>query len=144
MSLHQSDKVINKLTKFIMKDGKKHLAMNILDDCFVTLRTKYQIEDPISFTRSAIENAKPVVETRKHFVGGRAVHVPTPCNPHRQQSLALRFIRDSFRKRKELGSANRLAKELVELKDFSGGAYKMRDDLHKRAEQNRGFAHFYK
>lgn len=93
MSLYQGDKVIAKLTNFIMRGGKKSLAMRIIDDSFVTMRAKHGIEDPVAFTRNAVENAKPIVETRKHYVGGRALHVPIPCNPKRQESLALRFIR---------------------------------------------------
>lgn len=76
-----------------MKDGKKFSALRILDKCFSLLREKYNIEDPASFTRNAIEIAKPVVEVRKHYVGGRAIQIPIPCRPHRQESLAIRFIR---------------------------------------------------
>lgn len=93
MSLHQFDPVIAKLTRMIMKDGKKHCALRILDDCFTLLRTKHSIQDPASFTRNAVELAKPVVEVRKYVVGGRTIHVPAPCRPNRQESLALRFIR---------------------------------------------------
>lgn len=85
--------MIAKLTNFVMRGGKKSLAMRIIDDSFVAMRAKHGIEDPVAFTRNAVENAKPIVETRKHYVGGRALHVPIPCTPKRQESLALRFIR---------------------------------------------------
>lgn len=93
MSLHQFDPVISKLTRVIMKDGKKHAALRIIDDCFTVLRFQYNIVDPATFTRNAVDTAKPIVEVRKYTVGGRTLQVPTPCRPHRQQSLALRFIR---------------------------------------------------
>lgn len=93
MSLYQNDQVIAKLTRIIMKDGKKHCALQILDDCFALLRSKYSVEDPASFTRACVQIAKPVVETRKYVIGGRTIGVPTPCRPQRQESLALRFIR---------------------------------------------------
>lgn len=93
MSLYQFDPVLSKLTRIIMMHGKKHAALRIIDDCFVILRDKHGVADPASFTRNCIEMAKPMVELRKYNVGGRTVQVPTPCRPHRQQSLALRFVR---------------------------------------------------
>lgn len=93
MSLHQFDPVISKLTRVIMKDGKKHAALRIIDTCFSVLRSDYNVADPAAFTRGAVEAAMPIVELRKYTVGGRTLQVPTPCRPHRQQSLALRFIR---------------------------------------------------
>lgn len=144
MSLHQTDRVVSKLTRVIMQHGKKHAALRIIDDCFVQLRAKHAVEDPASFTRAAIDLAKPVVETRKYIVSGRTLHIPTPCRPHRQESLALRFIRDAFRARSEHGSGLRLANELVDLNKRSGAAFRMRDELHRKAEANRAFAHYVK
>lgn len=126
----------------IMKDGKMHCALRIIDDCFIHLRTVHNIDHPAQFALSALENAKPIVELRRHKVSGRSLQVPVPCKPHRQVSLATRFVRDAFRDRKEHGSALRLANELLDLDRKTGNAWKMREDLHRRAEQNRAFAHF--
>lgn len=142
MSLHLQNPVISKLARIIMKDGKMHCALRILDDCFVHLRSKHGVENPAEFTVRAIDIAKPVVELRKYKVSGRSLQVPTPCRPRRQESLAMRFLRDAFRDRKENGAGIRLANELVELEQKTGRTWKTREELHKRAEQNRSFAHF--
>lgn len=93
MSLYVRDPVIGRLIRIIMRDGKKHCAMRIVDDSFSVLRTQHGIANPFEFTKRAIENAKPLVETRKYRASGRAIHVPVPCKPARQESLALRFLR---------------------------------------------------
>lgn len=121
-----------------------HCALRIIDDCFIHLRTVHNVDHPAQFTVRALENAKPLVELRKYKVSGRALQVPIPCRPHRQVSLATRFVRDAFRERKEQGSSLRLASELIDLEQRTGRAWKMREDLHRRAEQNRAFAHFAK
>lgn len=166
MSLHLNDPHIHKLVRMIMQDGKKHAALRIVDTAFKHLRQKHDIADPRIFTLRAMENAKPVVETRKYKAGGRSLQVPIPCREQRQESLATRFIRyvstlmialgfgsdlflwfllfdrDAFRQRKELGSGIRLAEELVDLEAKKGKAFQMREEVHRLAERNRTYAHY--
>lgn len=125
-----------------MKDGKKHSALRIIDDALVHLRVKHNVADPVTFTKQAIDKAKPLVELRRYKASGRALQIPAPCSPARQESLATRFIRDAFRLRKERGSGLRLAAELHDLGNGTGGAFKRREEMHKKAEANRAFAHF--
>ncbi|PXF41996.1 30S ribosomal protein S7 [Gracilariopsis chorda] len=142
MSLHLSDPIVHKLVRMIMKHGKKHAALKIVDDAFHILRSKHNVGSPIALFHRAVANAAPVVETRGYKASGRTVHVPLPCGPKRSQSLAMRFIRDAFRERKENGGGLKLANELFALEKRQGGAYSRREEMHKRAEANRAFAHF--
>ncbi|KAI0560868.1 30S ribosomal protein S7 [Gracilaria domingensis] len=127
-----------------MKDGKKHAALRIVDDAFHILRTQQNVGSPVALLHRAVTNAAPVVETRRYKAGGRALQVPMPCGPKRSQSLAMRFIRDAFRERKEHGGGLKLANELAALDKREGGAFARREEMHKRAEANRAFAHFMK
>lgn len=93
MSLHQQNMLIARLTRIIMKDGKKHCALKIIDDCFSILRKDHNISNPVQFTEVAIDNAKPIVELMKYKVSGRSLQIPIACRPNRQESIALRFLR---------------------------------------------------
>lgn len=93
MSLHLHNPSISKLARMIMKDGKMHCALRIIDDCFAHLRFMHGIQHPAAFAERAIENAKPIVELKRYRVSGRALQVPAPCKPARQASLATRFVR---------------------------------------------------
>jgi small subunit ribosomal protein S7 len=93
MSAHLRDPVIARLVNIVMKDGKKHAALRIVDDCLWIIKRDNAVQEPVEFVRRAIDNAKPLVELRRYKSGGRSLQVPTPCGPHRQEGLALRFIR---------------------------------------------------
>lgn len=93
MSLHLRDPAIAKLARVIMKDGKMHASLRIIDTCFEHLRVAHNIQHPAAFTKRALRNARPVVELRKYKVSGRALQIPVPCRPARQESLAVRFVR---------------------------------------------------
>lgn len=93
MSGHLRDPVIKRLVNIIMKDGKKHAAISIVDKCFWILKNQMKVESPAEFTKRAIENAKPLVELKKYVMAGRTLQIPIPCRPDRQEGVALRFIR---------------------------------------------------
>lgn len=93
MSLYLRDPVIGRLVNMIMYDGKKHVAEKIVDKSMWILKRDHRVEDPLNYVKTAIENAKPLVDLRKFRLGGKSIRVPSPCRPERQQSLALRFIR---------------------------------------------------
>lgn len=142
MAAHLRDPVISRLVNVVMRDGKKHAALNILDDCFWILKRDMAVADPVAFTLRAVDNAKPLVELKKHKAAGRTIQVPAPCRPRRQEGLALRFIRDAFRSRKEHGSGLKLARELADLEAKTGTAFRRREEMHKLAEANRAYSHF--
>lgn len=93
MSAHLRDPVISRLVNIIMKHGKKHSALRIVDDCMWILKRDFGVAVPVEFVKRAIDHAKPLVELRRHKAGGRTLQVPAPCMPRRQEGLALRFIR---------------------------------------------------
>lgn len=93
MSLYVRDAVVSRLVRAIMRDGKKHSALRIVDESLAILRKDFSVERPVDFLKRAVENAKPLVELKKMKASGRALQVPSPCQPGRQESLAMRFIR---------------------------------------------------
>ena len=90
----------------------------------------------------AIENIKPILEVKSRRVGGATYQVPIEVRPVRQQSLAMRWIVDSARKRNERTMAQRLANELMDAADQKGAAFKKKEDVYKMAEANKAFAHY--
>jgi small subunit ribosomal protein S7 len=142
MSAHLRDPVISRLVNIVMMHGKKHAALRIVDECLWILKRDVGVAAPVDFVKRAIDNAKPLVELRRYKAGGRNLQVPAPCRPHRQEGLALRFIRDAFRDRKEHGSGLKLAREIAELESRSGKAFRRREEIHKLAEANRAYSHF--
>ncbi|BAM83414.1 mitochondrial ribosomal protein S7, precursor [Cyanidioschyzon merolae strain 10D] len=142
MSLYTADSVLSKLVNILMRDGKKSTAQRIVDEAFWILKREYQVPDPASYAKEAIEQAKPVVELTRYRLSGRNLQVPSPLMPHRATALALRAIRDAVRsERRERGAAARLAAELVDIHRQQGVAWKRRQDLHKMAEANKMFTH---
>jgi ribosomal protein S7 len=93
MSAHLRDPVIARLTNIVMMHGKKHAALRIIDDCLWILKRDMAVAEPVEFVKRAIDNAKPLVELKRHKAAGRVIQVPAPCLPRRQEGLALRFVR---------------------------------------------------
>jgi small subunit ribosomal protein S7 len=132
------------VTKFIncmMWDGKKSVAERIFYAAMERVRQRTK-EDPLKIFKQAIENAKPKVEVRSRRVGGATYQVPVEVNPHRQLSLAIRWLVNAARERGEKRMIERLANELIEASQNKGGAVKKREDTHRMAEANRAFAHY--
>mmetsp|Transcript_2413 Transcript_2413/g.4169 ORF Transcript_2413/g.4169 Transcript_2413/m.4169 type:complete len:153 (+) Transcript_2413:1126-1584(+) len=137
-----ADPVVSRMVRIIMWDGKKTIAQKIVAESLRSLRTDHRVERPVEFLKDSVERAKPLMECRKLSVAGRTMNIPTPCPPDRQESLALRFIRDAFRKRKGgMSSGRKLAMELVDLSKGTGEAKRRRDELHKQAEANKVYAY---
>ena len=99
-------------------------------------------EDPVKIFNSAINNVKPNLEVRSRRVGGATYQVPVEVKPSRSQALALRWIMDATRKRKNKTMAEKLYFELLDASQNKGSAIKKREDTHKMAESNKAFAHF--
>ena len=133
--------VISKFINSIMYDGKRSKAEKILYDALDIIKAKSK-EDPIKIFNSAISNVKPNVECRSRRVGGAAYQVPVEVKAKRAQALALRWLMESTRKRKNKTMAERLHLELLDASQNKGSAIKKREDTHKMAEANKAFAHF--
>jgi small subunit ribosomal protein S7 len=130
-------KFINKL----MKGGKKSLATRILYTSFdiIAERTK---RNPLEVFEQAIKNAAPVLEVKPRRVGGATYQIPVEVPPDRQISLAMRWLVQSARNRPGKSMAEKLAGELMDAAQGTGGAIKKKETVHKMAEANKAFAHY--
>ncbi|AEH22850.1 ribosomal protein S7 [Thermodesulfobacterium geofontis OPF15] len=134
--------LVAKFINNLMKDGKKNIARKIFYEALEKLREKSGGEDPLKIFEKAVENVKPLLETRTRRVGGANYQVPVEVRPERQISLAIKWIINAARSRHEKTMVERLANELWDAYNEKGAAIKKRDDTHKMAESNRVFAHY--
>ena len=133
--------IIPKLINSIMYDGKKTIAEKIIYDAIDKIKVKSK-EDPINVFNEAINNIKPTVEVRSRRVGGATYQVPVEVKSKRAQALAIRWLVDSARKRKDKHMSDKIFNELFDAYEKKGAAVKKREDVHKMAESNKAFAHF--
>ena len=132
--------VISKFINSIMYDGKRSTAEKILYDAMEKMKGKN--DDPLKVFNAAISNVKPNIQVRSRRVGGATYQVPVEEKSSRGQSLALRWILDASRKRKNKSMSDKLFAELMDASQNKGSAIKKREDTHKMAESNKAFAHF--
>ena len=133
--------IIPKLINSIMYDGKKTVAEKIIYDAIDKIKSKSK-DEPIEIFNTAINNIRPTVEVRSRRVGGATYQVPVEVKAKRSQALALRWLMDATRKRKNKTMAEKLYAELLDASQNKGSAIKKREDTHKMAESNKAFAHF--
>nr|WP_078747371.1 30S ribosomal protein S7 [Mycoplasmopsis verecunda] len=133
--------IVTKLINQIMLDGKKSIAQDILYSAFNIIKEKTNRE-PMEVFLEAVENITPQLEIRTRRIGGTNYQVPTEVSPRRKQTLALRWLVQYSRLRNEKTMDVRLANEIIDASNKTGGAIKKREDTHKMAEANRAFAHF--
>ncbi len=129
--------VINK----ILLKGKKDTARKIVYDALEIVERRVN-QDPTIVLKRAIENIRPQVEVRSRRVGGSSYQVPVEVPPRRSNTLAVRWLVNFARKRREPRMAMRLANEIMDASNNSGAAVKRKEDIHKMAESNRAFAHY--
>ena len=133
--------IIPKLINSIMHDGKKITAEKIVYDAIEKIKTKSK-DEPITVFNDAINNVRPTVEVRSRRVGGATYQVPIEVKSKRSQALALRWIIDASRKRKDKKMSDKLFNEIYDAYQNKGSAIKKKEDTHKMAESNKAFAHF--
>lgn len=133
--------VVTQLTNKVMLHGKKSTAEKIVYDAMSIIETKTGTE-PLSTVKRALENVKPPLEVRSRRVGGATYQVPVEVKPRRASTLAIRWIVDYSRARREKTMAECLANELMDAANGLGAAMKKRDDMQKMAESNKAFAHY--
>ena len=134
-------KTVTRLINNIMLDGKKGVAQRIVYDAFDTIKEKTG-KDPVEVFEDAMNNVMPVLEVKARRVGGANYQVPIEVRPDRRETLGLRWITLFSRKRSERTMAERLANELLDATNSTGGAFKKKEDTHKMAEANKAFAHY--
>lgn len=137
-----SSKLVTKLINQVMVDGKRAIAQHIVYSAFDIIKEKTG-GDALDVFNTAVENVKPVLETKGRRVGGATYQVPMEIRPERRQTLAIRWIVMFARKRNgERNMDEKLAGELMDAYNQTGASIKKRDEMHRMAEANKAFAHY--
>jgi small subunit ribosomal protein S7 len=124
-----------------MYDGKKTTSEKIIYDALEKIRNKTK-DDPIKIFNEAIANIRPNLEVRSRRVGGATYQVPQEVKAKRSQTLALRWLLEATRKRKNKSMSDKLFSELMDASQKKGAAMKKRENTHRMAESNKAFAHY--
>ena len=133
--------IIPKLINSIMNDGKKTIAEKIIYEAIDKIKSKSK-EEPINIFNEAINNLRPTVEVRSRRVGGATYQVPVEVKTKRSHALALRWLVEASRKRKDKQMSDKIFNEIYDAYQNKGSAIKKKEDTHKMAESNKAFAHF--
>ena len=133
--------ILSKFINFIMYDGKKSAAEKIIYTALDQIKSKTK-EDPLKIFNDAINNIRPNLEVRSRRVGGATYQVPDEVKTKRSQALALKWLLEASKKRKNKTMSDKLFNELMDASQKKGGAIKKREDTHKMAESNKAFAHY--
>ena len=136
-----NSKLVTRLINNIMLDGKKGVAQKIVYGAFDIIQEKTG-NDPLETFENAMENVMPVLEVKARRVGGATYQVPMEVRAERRQTLGLRWITAYSIQRSERTMKERLAGEILDAINSTGGAFKKREDTHKMAEANKAFAHY--
>ena len=136
-----NSKVVTRLVNYIMLDGKKGVAQEIVYDAFDIVKEKTG-NDPLEMFEKAMENLMPNLECKTRRVGGANYQVPLEVSPARRETLGLRWLTAYSRARGEKTMSARLAAEIIDATNGVGGSVKKREDTHKMAEANKAFAHY--
>ena len=133
--------LVTKLVNSIMLDGKKGVAQKVVYGAFDIIKEKTGKDALETFT-AALENIMPTLEVKARRVGGATYQVPIEVRPERRQTLGLRWLTSYARNRGEKTMKERLAGEIMDAANSTGGAVKTREDVHKMAQSNQAFAHY--
>ena len=133
--------LITQLVNKVMLHGKKSTAQSIVYDAMKAIEVKTGGES-LAAVKRAIDNVKPPLEVRSRRVGGATYQVPVEVRPRRATTLAIRWIVENARSRREKTMAECLSAELMDASNGLGASMKKRDDMQKMAESNKAFAHY--
>ena len=136
-----NSKLVTKLINNIMYDGKRGVAQKIVYDAFKIVEEKSG-KNALEAFQEALNNVMPVLEVKARRIGGSTYQVPMEVREERRQTLGLRWIRTYSRNRSERTMAEKLAGEIVDAINSTGGAFKKKEETHRMAEANRAFAHY--
>ena len=135
--------LVTELVGVVLKQGKKTIAEQIVYTALETLGQKLEgPETPLEKFEICLENIKPRLEVKSRRIGGANYQVPMEVRPARRQTLGLRWLVRYARERSERTMCERLANELIDASNSTGGAFKKKEEMHKMAEANRAFAHY--
>jgi len=133
--------LISKFINTVLKMGKKSLAEKIVYEAMEQVKQKSK-EDPLKTFEKAVENVRPLLETKSRRVGGATYQVPVEVPLIRSSSLAVRWLIIYARERAGKSMVEKLSAEILDAANSKGGAFKKKEDIHKMAESNRAFAHY--
>ncbi len=136
------NKTVSKFINCLMWEGKKSKASKVFYEAMKIIESKMPDVQPLEVFETAVENVKPLLEVRSKRVGGASYQVPMQVRPHRQQSLAFRWIIAAARGKSGKPMHVRLAAELMDAYRKEGTAITTRENVHRMAEANKAFAHF--
>lgn len=136
-----NDLLVAKFVNYMMWDGKKSTSRKMVYESFNLIEQKTK-KPAIEVFKKAVDNVQPLIEVRSRRVGGATYQVPMEVRPERRIALALRWIRNYSRDRKEQTMAGKLSAELIAAANGEGAAVKKKDEVHRMAEANKAFAHF--
>jgi small subunit ribosomal protein S7 len=134
--------MVQRLINKSMLDGKKLVAERAVYDALEIAAKKLGSENPLEIFEKALSNVSPSFEVKSRRVGGANYQIPFPIQGHRQLHFAFSWLVQAARIRKGMSYSQRLALEIVDAYNETGGAYKKKEDTHRMAEANRAFAHF--
>ncbi len=136
-----NNRLVTQLINKVLWDGKKSVAEGIVYGSFAIIEEKSG-QDPLAVFKKAMDNVRPTLEVKPKRVGGATYQVPMEVNTRRATTLAIRWIVDYSRKRKEKTMSERLAAEILDASNNTGSSVKKREDIFKMAEANRAFSHY--
>jgi small subunit ribosomal protein S7 len=139
-SIHRS-RLVQQVINKVMLDGKKSIAEQIVYDALAIMAERTG-KEPVESLEAAIKALTPVLEVRSRRVGGATYQVPVEVPARRARTLAVRWLVEFARQRREKTMAQRLAGELLEAQSQQGAAYKRKDDIYRMAQANKAFAHY--
>jgi len=138
--IHRS-KLVQQVINKVMLDGKKSTAERIVYDALALLAERSD-KDPLELLETSIRTLTPTLEVKSRRVGGATYQVPVEVAPRRARTLAVRWLVEFARSRREKTMTQRLANELMDAQSQQGGAYKRKDDIYRMAQANKAFAHY--
>jgi small subunit ribosomal protein S7 len=136
-----NDNLVSKLINTVMRKGKKSTAEKICYQSFDIVKTKTG-NDPLKIFKTAIDNVRPMLEVKSRRVGGASYQVPVDIRPNRRMALALRWLTQYAQQRSGKSMGEKLAAEILDASNNTGGAIKKKEDTHRMAEANKAFAHY--
>ena len=136
-----NNRLVTQLINKVLLDGKKSTAERIVYNAFDIVEQRTDT-DPLAVFKKAMDNVRPTLEVKPKRVGGATYQVPMEVSSRRATTLAIRWMVNSSRARKEKTMAERLANEIIDASNGVGASVKRREDLFKMAEANRAFSHY--
>ncbi|WWP02388.1 MAG: 30S ribosomal protein S7 [Candidatus Dasytiphilus stammeri] len=133
--------LLSKFINILMVDGKKAIAEKIVYTALAIIKKRYD-KNQLEVFENAIEKVRPSVEVKSRRVGGSTYQIPVEVRPMRRNTLAMRWIVEAARQRRDKSMAIKLANELYDVIENKGSAVRKREEVHRMAEANKAFAHY--